>query len=202
MGKVPQEIWERHYADGLDFAPLGADERTVLAEHAAAPEGGGRALEVGCGTGELAVHLAATGYTVDALDRADAALERARARHQGDGVRWLRLDIEHDDPADLDDAGYDLITLRLVLAFIDDRSRVLHALGERLRPGGAVVLTTPQAAHTPADRRGIALDEDELTLLTAGWASVRRLEAGALAVLVLRGPAGAKASPSAAVNCP
>ncbi|MFF1869778.1 class I SAM-dependent methyltransferase [Streptomyces sp. CB03911] len=192
MGNVPQEIWEQHYTDGLDFAPLGADELTLLAEHVAAPEGGGRALEVGCGTGELAAHLAATGYTVDALDLAGAALVRARARHQGDGVRWLRLDIEHDDPADLDAAGYDLITLRLVLAFIGDRTRVLRTLGERLRPGGAVVLTTPQAERTPADRRGIALDEDELTLLTAGWASVRRLEAGDLAVLVLRGPATAQ----------
>ncbi|MDQ0306013.1 hypothetical protein J2S46_000569 [Kitasatospora herbaricolor] len=42
----------------------------------------------------------------------------------------------------------------------------------------------------------------ELTLLTAGWASVRRPEAGALAVLVLRGPAPAQPSPPAAVRRP
>lgn len=183
------ESWEEHYAGGRGFRPPGERERALLAEHTPAPDGGGRALDVGCRTGELAVHLAGLGYTVDAVDFAAGAVERARAEHGHiDGVRWLRLDIERDDPAQLNGDGYDLITLRLMYPFLGDRTRVLHALGERLRPGGTLVVITPVVEHTPADKRAIALDEDEISLLTAGWKETRRLAADDLAVLVLRGP--------------
>ncbi|GJF34099.1 hypothetical protein KNE206_67990 [Kitasatospora sp. NE20-6] len=162
MGPIPQEQWEQIYTDGIAFSPLGEDERQLLAEHAPAPAGGGRALEVGCGRGELAVHLAAAGYRVDAVDLAEAALERARTEYPGaTGVRWLRLDIEHDDPEALGDELYDLVVFRLALAFIGDRARVLHAVGRRLREGGTLLIITPLAATTPADRRHIAVDEQE-----------------------------------------
>ncbi|KUN02170.1 methyltransferase [Streptomyces yokosukanensis] len=84
--------------------------------------------------------------------------------------------------------GYNLITMRLTYPFLRDRSRVLHGLGERLRAGGALVVITPVVEHTPAERRDIALDEEEIRLLTEGWESIERLEADQFAVLVLRGP--------------
>ncbi|OEV19569.1 methyltransferase [Streptomyces nanshensis] len=84
--------------------------------------------------------------------------------------------------------GYDLITMRLVYPFVGDRGRVVHGLGERLREGGALVVITPTVGNTPVERRGIALDEDELTLLGAGWKTVERADADGLAFLVLRGP--------------
>ncbi|WP_223771052.1 class I SAM-dependent methyltransferase [Streptomyces huiliensis] len=189
MGYTTREKWQRHYADGKGFRPLGDVERALLAEHTPVPEGGGRALDVGCGTGELAAYLARLGYVVDAVDFAGSAVARAHEEYpDAEGVRWLRLDIERDDPADLHDDGYDLICLRLMYPFLRDRGRVLHALGERLRPGGALVVITPTTDRTPPERRGIALDEDEIRLLTAGWGQVDRLEADGLAVLALRGP--------------
>ncbi|WP_199807792.1 methyltransferase, FxLD system [Streptomyces sp. NRRL S-350] len=194
MGYIAQEEWEQHYEEGLGFRPLGGTERELLAEHVPAPEGGGRALEVGCGTGELAVHLASVGYTVDAADFADSALARAREEH-GDveGVRWLHLDIERDDPAALHEDGYDLVILRLMYPFLHDRGRVLHGLGERLRKGGALVVITPVVEDTPQERRAIALGEDEIALVTSGWETAQRLDADGLAVLVLRGPCHADA---------
>ncbi|MFH8387322.1 hypothetical protein ACH4E7_41530 [Kitasatospora sp. NPDC018058] len=40
---------------------------------------------------------------------AASAVERARAEHgRIEGVRWLRLDIERDDPAQLGEDSYDL----------------------------------------------------------------------------------------------
>lgn len=180
--------WSNHYAAGKGFRQLGDKEKGLLAEHAPAPAGG-RALDAGCGTGELAVFLASIGYAVDAVDFAEGALERARAEHAAvDGVRWLSLDLERDDPAPLHEDGYDLVTLRLMYPFLTRRMSVVHALGERLRPGGALVVITPVVKHTPEERRGIALDEDEIGLLTEGWETVERLEADQLAVLVLRGP--------------
>ncbi|GAO08341.1 putative O-methyltransferase [Streptomyces lydicamycinicus] len=104
-------------------------------------------------------------------------------------MRWLCLDIEHDGPAELSDDGYDLITLRLVFPFLHNRTRVLDTLAARLRPHGALVVITPVVATTPEERRHIALDEEEISLLAEGWSQVERLDAKGLAVLVLRHPA-------------
>ncbi|MDH6544844.1 methyltransferase, FxLD system [Streptomyces sp. SPB4] len=189
MGYVVREEWQQHYTDGKGFRKLDDIERALLAEHVAAPEGAGRALDVGCGTGELAAYLASLGYAVDAVDFADSAIDRARREHpDAQGVRWMRLDVEHEDPADLHPDGYDLITLRLVVPFLHDRNRVLHALGERLRsPGGALVVITPTADQTAEERRDTALDEGEIRRITEGWRESARLDADGLAVLVLRG---------------
>ncbi|MFD4210711.1 NUDIX domain-containing protein, partial [Micromonospora tulbaghiae] len=189
MTYTARDEWEQHYGEGKGWRRLGKREQDLLAEHVPLPEGGGRALDVGCGTGELAAHLAGVGYTVDAVDLTDSAITRARDEHAAvDCVRWLQLDIERDDPAPLHEEGYDLITMRLVYPFVGDRGRVVHGLGERLREGGALVVITPTVGNTPVERRGIALDEDELTLLGAGWKTVERADADGLAFLVLRGP--------------
>ncbi|MFG2483393.1 methyltransferase, FxLD system [Streptomyces virginiae] len=183
--------WHAHYEAGRDFRPLTDTEKAVLTEHLAVPENAqeARALDVGCGTGELAAYLASLGYAVDAVDYADSAIARAcEERQDVEGVRWLQMDIERDDPAHLDGNGYDLITFRLAYPFLSDRSRVLHALGERLCKGGAIVVITPTSEHTPVERRDIALDTEEIGLLTAGWKQATRLEADEFAVLVLRGP--------------
>lgn len=181
--------WSEHYNGGRSFRRLGDGEKGLLIEHAPAPEGG-RALDVGCGSGEMAVHLVSLGYTVDAVDFAEGALERARAEHAGaEGVRWLCLDVEHDDLADLAEDGYDLVVLRLSITFIRDRARVLRRLTARLREGGVLVIITPVVEHTAEERRHIALDESELAALTDGFEHVERFDAEGLAVLFLRGTA-------------
>ncbi|WP_079080649.1 methyltransferase, FxLD system [Streptomyces ardesiacus] len=189
MTYIAPNQWEEHYSDGKGFRQVGERERVLLAEYTPAPDGGGRALDVGCGTGEMSVYLASLGYTVDAMDFAGTAIARAREGHAGvEGVRWLQLDIERDDPAPLHEDGYDLVVMRLMYPFVRDRDRVLRGLSERLRDGGALVVITPVTANTPMERRGIALDEDEIAVLATGWETVERLEADGLAFLVLRGP--------------
>lgn len=156
----------------------------------AGPEGG-RALDACSGTGKLAAYLASLGYSVDGVDFAEGALERARSEHAGvEGVRWLCLDMEHDDLTDLAEDGYDLITLRLSIAFVRDRARVLHRLAALLREEGVLVVITPITENTSSERRHIALDENELAALTDGFENVERFDAAGLAVLVLRGTGG------------
>ncbi|MFJ8752143.1 methyltransferase, FxLD system [Streptomyces sp. NPDC102441] len=193
MRQVRKEAWQEHYHGGQGFRPLSDAERALLSKHVPAPEGG-RALDVGCGTGELAVALVGMGYQVDAVDFTEGALARARAEYPTvQGVRWLGLDIEHDalpSPREGDEGGYDLVAMRLSAAFFRDRTSVLHALGAQLREGGALVVITPVVEHTPPERRHIALDEDELSLITDGFDEAVRFDAEGLAVLVLRGAGG------------
>ncbi|WP_405835719.1 NUDIX domain-containing protein [Streptomyces platensis] len=188
MGHVTQDSWDAHYGEGRSFRPLDDAEVTLLRELVPAPPGGGHALDVGCGLGELARHLATAGYTVDALDHASAALGIAEQRPPESGtVRFVRCDIERDS-LDALHSSYELIAFRLSYAFIGDRTRVLRRLRERLSPGGAVVVITPVAEAVPADRGGIALDEEEIALLSAGWHTAERHDAAGLAFLVLRDP--------------
>jgi protein-L-isoaspartate(D-aspartate) O-methyltransferase len=194
LAYTEQEEWDEHYAGGQGFRQLGGSEQRLLAEHVPAPAEDGRALDLGCGLGDLATHLASMGYTVDAVDWSESALARARGNHES-GVRWLSLDIEQGDLEPLHEDGYALIALRLMYAFLGDRTRVMHELGRRLREGGAIVVITPLAANTPADRRDIALDEDEISLLTSGWERIQRFDAEGLAVLILRGPRQEHAKP-------
>ncbi|MFE1172824.1 NUDIX domain-containing protein [Streptomyces sp. NPDC058773] len=203
MGHVTQDAWDAHYGEGRSFRPLDDAERALLRELVPAPPGGGHALDLGCGPGELARHLAATGYTVDAVDYAATALaiagqtpstqtqtETQTSASASGTVRYLQCDIERDSLAGLR-SSYDLVAFRLSYAFIGDRTRIMCRLRERLSPGGAVVVITPVATAVPADRRPIALDEEEITLLTGGWQTVERRDAAGLAFIVLRDPAPA-----------
>ncbi|MEU3348299.1 class I SAM-dependent methyltransferase [Streptomyces sp. NPDC006700] len=181
-----QDEWDRGYAEGRRYRLLTDAERSLLATHLPAAAGR-RALDVGCGTGELAAHLSSAGYTVDAVDWSETALAEAGTRYR-EAARWLRLDVEEDDGSSLHANGYDLITLRFVAPFLTSRDRTLDALGRRLRPGGALVLITPLAAETPAERRAIALDEGALARLQNQWTAAERHDTDGLVFLILRGP--------------
>jgi len=70
----------------------------------------GRALDVACGAGRNALHLAAAGFTVDAMDIAPAALERAAqtAAQRGLTVNWLQADLDTTVP---EPGAYALISM-------------------------------------------------------------------------------------------
>ncbi|MFJ4689592.1 NUDIX domain-containing protein [Streptomyces sp. NPDC088789] len=192
MGYTTPEEWDAHYTDGKTFRQLGDGERRLLDEHVPAP-GSGVALDVGCGTGELARHLADSGYRVDAIDYAPAAVDLAHEGSDGTGdITYRVFDIERDFLNDLPHPAYDLITFRLSFAFIRDRTRVMNLLRERLRPDGTVCVITPFAAAVPDSKRGIALDEEEIGLLYSGWTVAERHDADGLAFVVLRDPASAR----------
>ncbi|MFF4448238.1 methyltransferase, FxLD system [Streptomyces sp. NPDC001502] len=182
--------WHAHYEAGRDFRPLTDTEKAVLTENLTLPEDTqeARALEVACGTGELARFLAAAGYRVDAVDWARSAVERAAAA--SNGVNCLQLDITGGDLSSLcpPGAGYRLITLRRALAHLPDRTRTIAELAVLLDEDGTLCVITPHADRHPEDLRGICLDDAEIDLVADGWQHTERIEAGDSTVLLLRGP--------------
>ncbi|MCX5199230.1 class I SAM-dependent methyltransferase [Streptomyces sp. NBC_00249] len=181
--------WHDHYAGGRDFRPLTDREKSLLHAHLALPSNAlaPRALDVACGTGELARLLAAAGYQVDAVDWAAAAIERARAAPSY-GITYHRLDVTHGGIAALPPAGagYRVITLRRALAHLPDRTRTVAELAALLAPGGTLCVITPHADRHRADLRGICLDDAEIGQLTDGWEHTERFEADDCTVLLLR----------------
>jgi len=102
-------------------------------------------LDVGCGTGTLALMLAAGGYDVIGVDPAAASLAVARAKPGADRVRWVDGDATAVTVADRDIV---LLTGNTAQA-IDHAGRwvmTLQAIHACLRPGGHLAFETRDPA--------------------------------------------------------
>jgi SAM-dependent methyltransferase len=93
----------------------------------------GRALDLGCGPGRNALHLAAAGFSVDAVDLSPAAIEWARERAGDADVRFLC-----GDAFTLELGEYDLVYDSGCFHHLPPHRRVsyLSLLDRCLKPGG------------------------------------------------------------------
>jgi SAM-dependent methyltransferase len=100
-----------------------------------------RVLDVGCGTGCLAIALAGTGRTVTGVDPAAASLDVARSKDGSAGVTWI-----HGDAAAVPAASADLALMigNVAQVFVTDEDwdQVLRAIGVALGPRGHLVFET------------------------------------------------------------
>ena len=115
--------------DAFDGHRDDLDPYLALAEELAAHV----VLDVGCGTGSLAVLLAAGGRTVVAVDPAEASLSIAKAKDRAAKVRWIHGDATALPPLNADLA---LMTGNVAQVFLtdDEWEHVLRGIGTALRP--------------------------------------------------------------------
>ncbi len=109
--------WELGQADPVLVSAL--DERNI--------RGPGRALDVGCGTGDNAIALAGRGFEVTAIDVAERALALARekAAAAGVAVAFRRADVTGLEETD---GTFDLIVDRgLLMSLFGERARRAYA---------------------------------------------------------------------------
>jgi SAM-dependent methyltransferase len=99
---------------------------------------GGRALDVGCGSGGWVRHLAALGWDAEGLEpdpRAAAGARAAGTRVQEGAFGEVALEA----------AAYDLVAARHVIEHLPDPRAFLAEARRVLRPGGRLFLLTPNA---------------------------------------------------------
>ncbi|RZS34705.1 methyltransferase family protein [Herbihabitans rhizosphaerae] len=135
--------WDGFYADRAKDVPFFADkpDESLVSWLEHGPLVPGRALDLGCGPGRNAVHLASHGFTVDAVDLSPTAIEwaRERATTTGVDVRFHRGDAF---TAELT-GPYDLIYDSGCFHHLPPHRRVsyLDLLDRCLAPGGHFALT-------------------------------------------------------------
>jgi 2-polyprenyl-3-methyl-5-hydroxy-6-metoxy-1,4-benzoquinol methylase len=142
-GSLTPGYFEALYETNPDpwaFETSGYEAAKYEATLAALPEARiGRGLEIGCSIGVLTRKLAARCDALVAVDVAEAALDRARARCADQGwVSFQRLCVPGEWPA----GRFDMILLSEVLYYLDDvdLAALSRRVVESLAPGGAVLL--------------------------------------------------------------
>jgi SAM-dependent methyltransferase len=136
--------------------------------------GADRVLDVGCGTGCLAVLLADGGRMVVGVDPAETSLEVAKSKDRAGRVTWV-----HGDVTTVPRLGADLavMTGNVAQVFLTDDSwsQTLQGIGAALRPGGHLVFETRRPEYRAWEEW--AADDARVTLDVPGIGTVeRRLE--------------------------
>jgi SAM-dependent methyltransferase len=104
--------------------------------------GGQCVLDVGCGTGRLAVALAEEGARVVGVDVSEAMLAVAKARAPAS----VAFEPGRAEELPFEDGAFERAVLRLVIHLVD-RRRALVELARVLAPGGRLVIATFQPEH-------------------------------------------------------
>lgn len=157
------------YDGAMQMLTLGRLER-LRREIAARVKGSSRVLDVGCGTGSLAVMMARNGARVLGIDTSEPMLDVARQRVVGEGLaervelkRLSALEIEK-----LPRAAYDFVVSTLVLSELSDEEALclLTDARERLAPGGRLLVADEAVPGSRSRRVGFAVLRFPLRLLT------------------------------------
>ncbi|MEP6624223.1 MAG: class I SAM-dependent methyltransferase [Acidimicrobiia bacterium] len=138
----------------------------VVAESGAAV----RVLDLGCGTGRLALGLTAAGHTVTGIDPARASLDAARAKPGAERVTWIEGTSPNASAGAFDVA---VMTSHVAQFFLtdDEWMTTLHDLRRALVDGGRLSFDTRDPAARAWERwpidwnRGVNLADGRVVRL-------------------------------------
>lgn len=152
------------FADVYDdwYGDLGDVDACVKAVSGLAA--GGPVLELGVGTGRLAIPLAEAGLSVTGLDASPAMLDRLRTKPGGHRIEALLGDMA--DPP-LGDrrfaAAFAAYNTFFNLVEVDDQRRCLHTVADHLRPGGRIAIEAFVPDPTAAAEGGSRVEARSVT---------------------------------------
>jgi len=142
--------WHERFFDGLwlevqahTFDPSQTREHVDAAQEALQLMPGSRVLDVPCGEGRIALEMASRGYVMTGVDRVPSLLDRARSQAAARGIEahWAQSDMWDLQVEGTFDAALCLWS-SLGYGTEDEDRRFLTAVGERLEPGGGLLIET------------------------------------------------------------
>lgn len=144
-GDAIADVYDDLFRDVLGDSEAAADLLSEVANH-------GRALELGIGTGRIALPLAARGADVWGLDSSERMVDQIRMKPGGGD-----LSVVIGDFADVDvPARFNLIYVAFNTFFllhrVTDQIRCFRNVAGRLKPGGAFVIEAMVSDETLYDR--------------------------------------------------
>jgi len=107
---------------------------------------GGKVLDLGCGTGDLAISLAAAGLQVTGCDISPEMLHQATSAESAGEIDWVQLEPAWER-LPFGPESFDTVVTSSVLEYVDDPPAVLRECRRVLRPGGLVLCTVPDLRH-------------------------------------------------------
>ncbi len=190
-GHATGKDWDRHVrqADELSRTPGFRDLRDRIVA-AAAPAPGERALDVGCGTGLLALAIAPTCGGVWAVDVAPAMVEHLRWVLGGEGVTNVYPLVASAAALPQFDQSIDLVVSNYCFHHLSEaEKRAALAEAHRvLRPGGRLVFGDMMFGWSPAvGRNREVIGAKVRSIARRGLAGWRRLLSNAWRLAIGRG---------------
>ena len=154
------DVYDEWYP-GLDDAEAAAEMVADLARRSAGNARTARVLELGVGTGRLAVPIARQGVDVTGVDTSTAMLERLRARDLDRRVAVIHGDMVDDQP----EGPFDVVLVAYNTLFnlesADRQAACFRSAASRLAPDGVFVIE----AFVPDDppREGAVVEVRSMT---------------------------------------
>ncbi len=137
-------LWSQTYDAPSTNPAILVEEALVHPALATLPRG--TALDVACGSGRVAAHLAALGHDVIGVDATEAMLALARPK-----VPTAEFRQGTFDALPVDDNSVDLVTCALALCHQREVATAIAEMARVLRPGGTAVISD---MHPSATRHG------------------------------------------------
>jgi ubiquinone biosynthesis O-methyltransferase len=100
-------------------------------------------LDVGCGNARDIIPMLQQGATIVGVDVSEGMIQQARQELAAAGYRDVRLEVGDATRLNFADASFDKIVCSEVLEHIPDAGRAVGEMHRVLKPGGAMVVSTP-----------------------------------------------------------
>ena len=109
------------------------------------------ALEVGCGLGDMSVHLANYFGMVDAIDVADEALDQAATQSARSNIAYQLMDCCE---LSFEKERFDFVFAFDVVEHLNDPSICFQQIFDVLKPGGHLLFSTPNRGSFGSWKKG------------------------------------------------